>query len=345
MCIRDRYIDRADILWVVVVVLGILSVSSLLTALSTNLITLSFARILLSFSMPFVWPICAKITSMYSASSGYGYSTALYDIGSIIGLALTYLIMALNGSWRSSMAIASVLGFIYIPIVLAIRRRFIREKDVKRSIQERSYRHVSPSTEKLGGKVIKVGLVLFLAFFSALYTWGFIVNWLSTFLVNELKFDYSYIALYMVFIAIVASILEIRAGIYSDRVGGLRGKIIILYIGLIPSAALLLISALTNMPLTRILSITLSVVIYRVATPSFWSIVNEVIPVEFIGRFGTIYTLAGPLSGIVSSILNGYIVALTNSVKYGVVISSALLFLSILLYSMVNRLYRGCSAR
>ncbi|MCS7111456.1 MAG: MFS transporter [Ignisphaera sp.] len=336
-----RYIDRVDILLVVFTILALLSASSLLTAFSTNLVTLTVARVLLSFSMPFVWPICAKITSMYSSSDRYGYSTALYDIGSIVGLALTYIVVAVIGSsWRSAMILASILGFAYIPIMATAWKYRATARAIADRSAGRNPIYEGRSMYRVRRRLIKLGLLLFLAFFSALYTWGFIVNWLSTLLVNELGYSYSYIALYMVFIAAVSSILEIIAGLYSDRIGGLWGKIAILYMGLTPAAVLLLSSTFFSSPTSRMVSISLSIITYRIATPSFWSIVNEVIPTSIVGRFGTIYTLAGPISGIVSSVVNGYIVAATNSVKYGVLLSSVLLFLSILLYSTINRLYR-----
>ncbi|MEM4003565.1 MAG: MFS transporter [Ignisphaera sp.] len=340
-----RYMDRVDPLRIVVAILAVISLSSLLTAFSTDLIMLTVARILLSFSMPFTWPICAKIVSVYSSSSRYGYTTALYDIGSIIGLAFTYIVMALIGSsWRNSMVTVSIIGFIYIFIIVTVWNRCaMGTTGVGSSGGSQAREGYSSRTGSLDGsrgRLIRIGLLLFLAFFCALYTWSFIVNWLSTFLVKELGYSYSYIATYMVFIAIVSSILEVAAGYYSDSIGGLRGKIAILYTGLISSAILLLSSALFNIPSTRTAFLSLSVVMYRIATPSFWSIVNEVIPIGYVGRFGTIYTLAGPLSGIVSSIVNGYIVATTNSIKYGAVLSSAFLFISILLYSILNKLYR-----
>lgn len=337
--IIGKYIDRANSLRVMITILTILSASSILTAFSINLAILTIARILLSFSMPFVWPICAKIISIYSSSRRYGYLTAVYNIGSMIGLALTYVIVAVIGSnWRNSMILASIIGFIYIPIIVTTWRPptniIIRSSD---NIGK-SFRTQTLDGDR--GRIIKLGILLFLAFLFALYTWGFIVNWFSTFLVKELGYSYNYIAIYITLIAIVSSILEVAAGYYSDSIGGLKGKITILYIGLIPSTILLLSSAVFNPPTIRMASILLSIIMYRIATPSFWSIVNEVIPMGIIGRFSAIYTLAGPFAGILSSILNGYIVAATNSIKYGIFLSSTLLLISILLYFIVNKLYR-----
>jgi ACS family D-galactonate transporter-like MFS transporter len=334
-----KYLDSINIFWLAILELAILSISSLLTAFSYDLAMLNLARILLSFSMPFIWPICAKIVSMYVTSRRYGYSTAIYNIGSVIGLALTYIIIALvDNNWRTSMIISGVIGLTYIPIMFSMWR-FIT-KGMKTYVilkDENSYRF--NNLFELNKNFTLLGILLFFAFFFALYTWGFIVNWLSTFLIYELKFNYSYVALYMILIAIVASFLEITAGKYSDSIGGLEGKIRILYIGLIPSAILLLLSTMLSDTLARMISITFSIAIYRIATPSFWSIVNEVIPVKYMGEFSAIYTLAGPLAGITSSILNGYIVALTNSIKYGVVLASTSAFISTMIYTVARRFY------
>ena len=346
--ILSRYIDNVNIFRFAILELAILSISSLLTAFSSNLIMLSFARILLSFSMPFIWPICAKIVSMQYVGNRYGYSTALYNIGSMIGLALTYVIIALIGSnWRISMITASILGFIYTIVMFSTWRTFIKGKEVDVKVRSKDIdkSYSLTNNTKLRKDFVKLEILLFFSFFFALYTWGFIINWLSTFLIYELKYDYSYVAIYMVFIAIVASFLEINAGIYSDKIGGLEGKVKILYMGLIPSAILLLSTTIFSNTLAKMISITLSIIMYRVATPSFWSIVNEVIPIGYIGRFGVVYTLAGPFAGIASSIINGYIVTLTNSIKYGIVLSATLLILSTLLYSIVKRFHKHTSSQ
>lgn len=333
------YIDKVSPQQATIVILVILSLSSLVTAGSTNLAVLSIARILLSFSMPFVWPICAKITSIYLSSDSYGYSTALYDIGSMIGLALTYIVIALIGNnWRLSMFLAGIICLAYIPIMYILLRRYNAAIDDDGNKDMHSYSSRTQNLYRRG--LIRLGVLLFLAFFSALYTWGFVVNWLSTFLVKELGYSYNHIAIYMMIMAMISSILEVISGYYSDKVGGLKGKMVIMYIGLIPTAILLTSSVFLRSSLAKITMVSLSIATYRIAAPSFWSIVNEIVPVTMIGRFSSLYTLAGPLAGIASSIVNGYIITLTGSLRYGVLLSSTLLLLSTLLYSTSSYTYR-----
>jgi len=307
------------------------STSTLLTAYSYNLVVLNIARLLISFSTPLAWPVCAKLVSIYIPRERYGYATAFYDIGSMIGLALTYVIASFVGSdWRFAMVLSSALGFLYAPAILAMPRPFKAGYNLSRGA-------VTGDAKAFWRSYAKLGALLFLAFFLALYTWGFIVFWLSTFLVYELRLSYSYIALYMLASAAIASALEVVSGIYSDRVGGVDGKIRILIVGLAPSAILLGVASAPIGSVARLVVVSLSIAFYKIASPSFWSIVNELIPPEHVGRFSAVYTLAGPVSGMASSVISGFVIAVTGSATYAVLLAAISSLLSASLYATVKR--------
>jgi predicted MFS family arabinose efflux permease len=318
------------------VMILIQSASTLLTAYSYNLVALNAARLLMSFSMPLIWPVCAKLVSTYIPRERYGYATALYDIGSMIGLALTYVIASFVGSdWRLAMVLSSALGFLYTPAILAVLRSCKVGGELPRGGVVGGAR--GGDAKAFWRSYAKLGALLFLAFFFALYTWGFIVFWLSTFLVYELRLSYSYIALYMLASAAIASALEVVSGMYSDRVGGVDGKVRILILGLTPSALLLGVASAPISSVARLVVASLSIAFYRIAAPSFWSIVNELIPPEHVGRFSAVYTLAGPVSGIASSIVSGFVISLTGSATYAVLLAAISSLLSASLYTAVKR--------
>ncbi|MCS7111427.1 MAG: MFS transporter [Ignisphaera sp.] len=338
--IIGRYVDRLNPLTVMVAVMLISLLSSLLTALSTNLFILNMARVLLSLSIPFAWPTCTKIIARYMSGENYGYSTAVFNTGSMAGLAFSYITMALaRDKWRCATIVAGLLALMYIPIIVAVWKYTIKGGfEIKGGMDRQNRRDYVHYPDTFQRDVVKISLQLFLAHFCALYTWSLLVNWLSTFLVNELRFSYSYIAIYMLFIYIISSILEVLAGIYSDRIGGSKGRLTILYVGLTTSSVLLLSTVLVESPLVAITLISLSVIMWRISTPSFWSIINDIIPLSYLGRVSYVYVSAAPLSGIASSIANGYIVSATGSIKYGVLISSILLLLSPMIYTAAARL-------
>jgi len=252
------------------VMILIQSASTLLTAYSYNLVVLNVARLLISFSMPLIWPICAKLVSIYIPRERYGYATAFYDIGSMIGLALTYVIASFVGSnWSLAMVLSSALGFLYISTILAM-----------------------PRSCKAGDNLSRDA---------------------------------------------VASALEVVSGIYSDRVGGVDGKVRILIVGLTPSALLLGVASAPIGSVARLVAASLSIAFYRIASPSFWSIVNELIPPEHVGRFSAVYTLAGSVSGIASSVISGFVIAVTGSATYAVLLAAISSLLSASLYAAVKR--------
>ncbi|MEM0026914.1 MAG: MFS transporter [Ignisphaera sp.] len=337
--IVGRSIDRIDITWLIPFIMGIQSILTLLIAFTGNVVTFSVLRTLISLTMPFIWPICAKITSIYLAGLRYGYTTSLYDIGSIIGLALTYILMFFACNWRKATIIASTIGFAYTLIIYIVLRNFTKKYV---SIGKISKKNFGNSQNRFrNANIVKMLLTLFLAFFFAMYAWGFIVDWLSTYLLNDLRFSYADLVLYMLLVAILGSVVEVMAGLYSDKTGGLKGKIVVIYIGLAASAITLLLSALLRNPIIRIISVTFSLIAYRIASPSFWAIINEIIPPNFIGRYGSIYNLASRIATIASSIINGYIIKLTNSARYTAVLSASSLIFSIIFYSLIDRQYKN----
>ncbi|MDW8073018.1 MAG: MFS transporter [Nitrososphaerota archaeon] len=339
--ILGRLIDRLPPLWIIVLVLLISTLSSILTAYSYDLTVLNLARILLSLSFPFVWPISSRLVAAYVSSQRYGYSTAIFNTGSMIGFAASYIVMALAyNDWRFAMVMAGVVTLAYIPIIIIAWRAFLGSGlDIGRNIERQTVSVEAGRQEVPRGVVDRIGILLSLAHFCALYMWGILITWLSTFLVYELRLSYSEIAQFLSLVTVVSSILEVSAGIYSDRMGGLKGRALILFLGLTPSGILLLLAVefAASSP-TALVLVSLAALAWRVSTPSFWSIINDVIPPKYLGRISYMYVSAAPLSGIASSTITSAIITFTNSVRLGMLISAAITSASPIIYFVAARI-------
>lgn len=315
--------------------------SALLTAFSYDLVTLNAARLLQIISLPFTWPTSARLVSAFVSGRNYGYVTAIYNTGSIIGFALPYVIMVLvNYAWRLAVIIAGLLSLFYL-IPLLVAWKSIKES---RGCVEASYSRQPELDGLIHGQIqqkdaIRLGLNLFLGHFCAMFTWHFMITWLSTFLVVELGLGYGEIAVYLSVITAFSVVLEISAGIFSDRIGGLWGRTLILYFGLIPSGLLLLLSIeFTEWPSVSLILVSLAALAWRGASPSFWSIINDVVPPRQLEKFSYMYVSAAPISGIISSLMNGYIISVTNSLQLGVIISSIITGISPVFYTIGSRI-------
>ncbi|MCS7146223.1 MAG: MFS transporter [Nitrososphaerota archaeon] len=343
-----RVLDKLNPINNVKLILVLASFSSILMAYSHDLITLNVARIIISFLFPFVWPISSKLVALYTSSQRYGYSTAVYNAGSLIGLAMSYVLMALsNYDWRLASLIAGLSSLFYIPILLAVWKFTIQySPEIRVRASWKVQTGETDDQQALFKAYMRMAILLALAHFCAIYTWHLLLTWLSTFLVGELSFSYTDIAVYFSSITLISCVLEIFAGVYSDRVKRQRGRLLILFLGLLPSGLLLYLSVeYIASPTTALLFISLATLAWRISSPSFWSIINDIIPANYLGRVSYIYVSGAPLSGIASSIITGNIISATGSVRIAVFISSIFTILSPVIYFIAARIGYGLKSR
>lgn len=329
-----RFVHRLSPMISIALVMMMLSVSTILVAFVKDFFSLNAVRIVGSLAVPFSYPLAAKVVEMYVDPRKRGIATAIYNTGSMIGLALGYVVVALvGGYWRSSMIAGGLLGVIYVPVAYILWNSFLESKTQKRVEWNDSQKRAHVDFKR----VFTIVLWLSLGHFSAVYTWNLMFNWLSTFLVREIQLDYSFIALVLGIMAVVSSTLELFVGLWSDRVRGIHGRVIPLYTGLLPSAFLLILSTLSARPFLTAILMGLSILFWRLSTPSFWAIFGDLVPPEHFERASSIYVGAVLISGIASSLVNGYIISLTGSMKYAILLSAFILILSPIFFTVAGK--------
>lgn len=332
-----KYVHSLKPLHSITAVMIVLSLPTILTFFVRNFISLNIVRIIASIMVPFSYPLAAKLVMTQISSEKRGIATAVYNTGSVIGLALAYVVVAIvNGVWRNAMIAAGLIGIIYIPVAYLLWKSFLNSR-ADMIEEEKQLSGVQKNIEVSPKGVYTVVVWLSLGHFAAVYTWNFMFNWLSTFLVRELQLSYGVIALSLGIMAIVSSILELSFGMWSDRMRGIKGRIIPLYAGLIPSAVLLMIVALSSSSSIAIVLMSLSMLCWRLSTPSFWAIFGDLIPPKYFERASSIYVGAVLFSGVVSSIVNGSIVSITGSMKYAILLTSIILVFSPIFFTLGAR--------
>lgn len=311
-----------------------LSLSTVLTALSRDLPTLNAARVWGALFAPFIWPLCAMLVTASAGSERLGFPTAVYSMGSMHGLALSYVLLSLAAEdWRLATLATGLLGLAYLPLLVAVLERF---SNFLGPI-ERGGTEASGGVGGSSKRLFRVTIFLSLGHFAAIYAWNFAMSWLSTFLTRELGLSYSLTALYMVSAAAAASVWELRNGRYIDGSSGVGGKLRVLYAGLVPSALLLLAAPLSPTPLATAGLVSASLLFWRSATPAFWSILGDLVPLNQMPRVSSAYMVAVFLSGIASSVVSGYLIAATGSAVHAMLLSSLILLASPLSYTLAAR--------
>ncbi|ADM27350.1 major facilitator superfamily MFS_1 [Ignisphaera aggregans DSM 17230] len=316
--------DRYSISKIILATLAIFTISNLAISLSQNIFVIAIARLLIGMSMPFTWPICSRIVTEYIPRHRQSLYTSIYDSGSLIGLTISYLIASLlENSWRICLMVISIIPIAFGIIYIAINR--------SSPIEISSRRGSSQSIDS--GKVYRYLLVLFPAFFLGLFQWNLALSWLSTYLINELSYRLIDIALYMVLMSFIGVSIEIFSGYLSDRIGDVRGVIKAINIGFISTSIIFILIPFSSDRYIKFMMVSSTLALFRISAPALWSLIGFVIPREFLARFSSIYTLGGPLSGIFTTLVSGYIAHIYGSFNYSFILAGIVTLLSSMLYT------------
>ncbi len=313
-----------------------LSLSTILTAISWNFTVLNIARVWGALVAPFIWPLCAMLVTTY-AGGRLGFVTAVYSMGSMHGLVLSYVFLSLTAEeWRLATLVTGLLGLAYLcPLLVVFRGCSSFSIGVGGRGVENAENH--GETSGLSERLRWIMIFLSLGHFAAIYTWNFAMSWLSTFLTRDIGLSYGLIAAYMILATAVASVWELFNGRYIDRASGVERKLRVLYAGMVPSALLLLLTLLAPSSHVAAWLVSVSLLFWRSATPVLWSILGDLVPPSQLSGASSAYMVAVFLSGITSSIITGYLIAITGTVKHAILLSSLVLLLSPLSYTLAAR--------
>jgi len=256
-----------------------------------------------------------------------GVATAIYDSGAAIGLGLSYVLASMvNTNWRGALLASALLGLSYPLVFATVLRRYVDKAPAHASGDPQQ-----PNTRRSALFLGPVALLL-LSFFLTLQTWGLLTSWIPTFLVKELGFSYSEVAVYVVTASIAASIAEIFGGWLSDRLGGLRGRRFIIGVGHGITVIVLLLLYLDMGRAADLALIMIAFVAYKYASLAFWAIINDVIPAEFVGRISGLYAMSAQVSMLVAPVLYGYIIEILGYLRPGFLYSAFTLLVSSFTY-------------
>jgi len=105
-----------------------LAVSNLSVYLVPTASVIALTRIIAGSFMLFSWPLCSLAVSVGVDESRRGSATSIYDSGSLIGLALTYLALLPFNDWRQPLLLSSVAGFVYAALSYPIARTVLHRQ-------------------------------------------------------------------------------------------------------------------------------------------------------------------------------------------------------------------------
>jgi len=291
------------------VVIITLTASNLAVYLVPTTAMIALTRIVAGLFALYVWPLCSLAVSANVDESRRAFATSIYNPGSLLGLALTYLALLPSNDWRYSLLLSSVAGFIYTALSYPPAKRVFTFSIAKSNPGSTTSVNVVRSTVSSRSFLA----TMFFAHFTALIQWSLAFSWLSSYLFLELSTSITLVAASIGAIALAGSVTQVVAGIVADRIGGARGAAILLASGFTASATALTLMAFTESSEIKLALILSSMIAFSFAAPGIWSLVSFLVPVEEQPRFSPVFTAAVPLASIFTAILGGFIAKLLNT--------------------------------
>ena len=87
-------IDRIDPRRMLAASLAAISISTMVISIAQSYLLFMFLRLIAGIFMASIWPSCAKIVARDVLLKLQGISTTAYDLGSLIGLSIAYILIS-----------------------------------------------------------------------------------------------------------------------------------------------------------------------------------------------------------------------------------------------------------
>jgi predicted MFS family arabinose efflux permease len=322
-------IDRIDPRRMLAASLAAISISTMVISIAQSYLLFMFLRLIAGIFMASIWPSCAKIVARDVPLKLQGISTTAYDLGSLIGLSIAYILVSqFEERWRNALFIVSLCGFLASLTNVTIYRNQ-EDMQVARKTNNIVVKYIIIDHKKLIKSSIQVAVAIYLV----LTSWFFLVSWASTYLAEELGFREVDLALLALLTLFLGSLTSIASGLISDRIVGLRGvKVLLIPSIAITSASLLLLSQ-GYLPTISFLA---SISSFRFGAPLLWLAIIRAYPYEVVGKIGGIAGIAIQASALTLPTILGFIKEITGSFKPGLLLISILSALSIPLYASLK---------
>lgn len=334
--------------------IGVWSVATACTALSTGFISLLTCRLIMGAGEATTYPAGARVIREWMPLKERGMATAVFHSGSLVGPAVGaigfgWLITAFG--WRVAFVVAAALGFVWLAAWLKwynhpSKAPWLSEEE-RREIKEHADTASDSSTA-----VASLGLAglarsrsmwaIALSHGCAVYATYFFLTWLPTYLQAEKGLTVMSSGIYTAIPYLGAAVLAIIIGRISDSVVNPESartgqRRVVVASVLLASAVIFLVPAL-NSTWAILFVITLSLATCASAISLNLSLVNDLVSSEDdVGTAAGFITAVGNLFGLLAPIVTGYVVAGTGRFAPAFVVVGVLLVVGAMLSMFCTR--------
>jgi D-galactonate transporter len=270
-----------------------------------------------------------RIVTTWFPKSERGFATSGFVVGQYLGPALVTPILfwvAASFGWREVFLVTGGAGIMFGLIYLAVYRDPLKDKKINAAerdfIQNGGALVEAKTTSKLNLRDLASLLrfrqiwALCIGKFAVMSTQYFFLTWFPTYLVKERGMSLLQAGFMTSLPYIAASVGVLLSGLWSDRL--LRRTSSLDKARKIPIiTGFILVSTivLANFTTSNVLAMAILTFAYfaQGMSSTSWAIVAETAPAEMIGVTSGLINFVGNLSGIVTPIVVGFIVASTGS--------------------------------
>jgi len=334
--------------------IGVWSVATACTAVSTGFISLLTCRLIMGMGEATTYPAGARVIREWMPLKERGMATAVFHSGSLVGPAIGaigfgWLISAFG--WRIAFVVAGALGFIW----LAAWLKWYSHPAKAPWLDDAERAEIAESSVSSGAEpaqAVSLGLkglarsssmwAIALSHGCAVYATYFFLTWLPTYLQAEKGLTVMSSGIYTAIPYLGAAILAIVIGRLSDKAmrpgAAERGqRRLVVACVLLASSVIFLVPAIDS-TWAILFVITLSLATCASAISLNLSLVNDLVRSEDdVGTAAGFITAVGNLFGLLAPIVTGYVVAGSGSFALAFVVVGVLLVIGAILSMFFTR--------
>lgn len=346
------FLDRFGPRLVYGISLVLFSLFTLFQGFAKNFGTLFGLRLGLGFAESPAFPSNSRVVAAWFPQKERALATGVYTAGEYVGLALAtpFLFWLLSSfGWQSIFFVTGVIGLIFGVIWFKIYRDPKDSKYINK--EEMDYIREGGGLADQAGEVHKISWSQARHLFKYRQFWGiyigqfaisstlyFFLTWFPTYLVQEKGITLLKAGFVSSIPYIAAGIGVLVGGYWSDKmlqrgvsIGVARKTPVI--IGLLVACSIVLANYTSS---TGLVITIMSVAFFAQGMSAItWTLVSDIAPKELIGLAGGVFNFSANLAAIVTPIVIGLIVSVTNSFNGALVFVSVIAFIGALSYIFV----------
>lgn len=334
--------------------IGVWSIATACTALSTGFISLLSCRLVMGAGEATTYPAGARVIREWMPVKERGMATAIFHSGSLVGPAVGaigfgWLVSAYG--WRIAFVVAALLGFVWLAAWLKwynhpSKAPWLSAEEREEITQDaKNNRRNEPLIVSLGLKGLARSRSMWAIALShgcAVYATYFFLTWLPSYLQAEKGLTVMSSGIYTAIPYLGAAVLAIIIGRISDKVmspeAAATGQRRLVVASVLLASSVIFLVPVLESTWAILFVITISLATCASAVSLNLSLVNDLVRSEDdVGTAAGFITAIGNLFGLLAPIVTGYVVAGSGRFAPAFVVVGALLVVGAMLSMFCTR--------